>query len=167
MLDRLHVSDILSNFTGTKSVSIAISTSITNTRNINRHDLATVPVPSSMLSFLFLALMARLSSVDLISKIPALNVSFNQQEVIVFVKQPDSRCADPTRILTLRSTVLFVTIIAIVRDEFFSGQTSQSPSVCRRLVWYWEKSNVQTDFHNLRTRRVPSLRKPFPLPDEY
>ena len=40
--------------------------------------------------FLFLALMARLSSVGLVSKIPVLTVSINRQEVIVFVRQSDN-----------------------------------------------------------------------------
>ena len=45
---------------------------------------------SDAFHLLFLALMARLSSVGLISKIPVLNVTFNQLEVIVFVKQSDN-----------------------------------------------------------------------------
>ena len=34
--------------------------------------------------------MARLSSVSVMSQIPVLNVAFNQQEVIIFIEQPDS-----------------------------------------------------------------------------
>ena len=92
--DRIHVSDIHNNFTRTKSVSmvscynLAISTSITNTKNISRQDLATVHALSSMLYGF--ASMARPSSVGLISQISVLNVSFNRQDVIVFVKQSDS-----------------------------------------------------------------------------
>ena len=44
----------------------------------------------NVLHFLFLALMARLASVGLISKIPVLNVSTNRQEFIVFVQQSDN-----------------------------------------------------------------------------
>ena len=49
------------------------------------------------LHFLFFALMARLSSVGFMSKIPVLNVSFNRQDVIFFVKQSDSIAAPALR----------------------------------------------------------------------
>ena len=92
MLNRLHVSDILNNFTRTKSVSMISCFNLAiSTRSIKCQDLATVPALSSMLSTsFFFALMARLSSVGLIPEIPVLNVSINLLEVIVFVKRSDT-----------------------------------------------------------------------------
>ena len=44
----------------------------------------------NILYFLYLAFIARLSSVGFISKIPVFNVSINRQEVIIFVRKSDN-----------------------------------------------------------------------------
>ena len=97
VLSRLHVSDILNNFTGTK---IGLDDIVFQSCNldeqykhekISSQDLASVPAPSLMLSTsCFFALIARLSSAGLISNVPVLDVSVNRQDVIVSAEQPAS-----------------------------------------------------------------------------
>ena len=78
---------VLDNFTGTKSDSSSVASGSSSSIEILRPFLLFL---RRSLHSLFLAFMARLSSVGLKSKTPVLNVSFNRPEVIVFVKQSDS-----------------------------------------------------------------------------
>ena len=123
---------------------------VSSTRQLHKNGIGLTKVSESCdrscsflgaLHFLFLALMTRLSSGGLMSKIPVLNVSFNPPEAIVFVKQSGS-----------------IADVSIQRGQStFDPSTSSSQSsqlsqmscsradktIAGRLwstVWCWEKS---------------------------
>ena len=73
----------------------------------------------NVLHFLFLAFMARQSSLNFISKTPVFNVSINREEVIVIWHH--RRKIDPAEIVTRRSIDFFITIVTIVPNRMFQN----------------------------------------------
>ena len=149
---RLHVFDIRSSFTGTTSDS----TDIAGVKSFKFQDPATVPALRDSPQWVSYQrhLYSTFHSIDWKSSSSLRNLTASQ----TWQSNEDDR---PSIHRPPRHNHHGCPIWVV------SEQTSRSPNVCCRLVWYWEESHVQRDFHNLWTRRVTLLQKLFPPTDEY